>query len=164
MAYDDDLEPVQIIDGALFERLAEAAQRVPRRRMNHNFHASAEDNPHRFLNVLLHGTYIRPHRHLNPPKSEAFLVLEGVADVIVFNDEGTITARYRLGEGVDQKQWGVDLAPGLWHTVVAISERVVCYEVKPGPWEPGSDKEFANWAPAEGDDAANVLLERLTSC
>ncbi len=134
--------------------------------MNHNFHASAADNPHRFLNVLLRGTYIRPHRHLEPPKSEAFLVLDGVADVIIFDETGEVKGRYRLGleDESGGKRWGVDLAPGVWHTVVAITDLVVCYEVKPGPWEPASDKEFAAWAPREGDVETREFLERLLTC
>jgi cupin fold WbuC family metalloprotein len=159
------VEPVQFIDEDLFDQVALRAQSVSRRRMNHNFHAGAEDNPHRFLNVLLRGTYIRPHRHLDPPKSEAFLVLEGQAEVIVFNEEGAVTARYLLGAVVNGgKRWGVDLAPGVWHTVVALTERVICYEVKPGPWEPASDKEFATWAPTESDPAAPRYLETLLAC
>jgi len=149
---------VQIIDEDLFNQVAGLARATPRRRMNHNFHAAAEDNPHRFLNVLLRGTYIRPHRHLHPPKSEAFLVLEGVAEVIVFTQQGEISARYRLG---GRKVWGVDLAPGVWHTVVALTDRVVCYEVKPGPWEPATDKEFADWAPLESDPAAQAFLAKI---
>ena len=27
-----------------------------------------EDNPHRFLNVMVRGTYIIPHRHCDPPQ------------------------------------------------------------------------------------------------
>ena len=34
--------------------------------------------------------------------------------------------------------------------MVVLSELLVCYEVKPGPWDSGSDKEFAEWAPVEG--------------
>lgn len=158
------MEAIQLIDEDLFKRVAATAQASPRKRMNHNFHAGAEDNPHRFLNVLLQGTYIRPHRHLEPPKAEAFLVLEGIADVITFDESGNVVNRYRLGESVNGSRcWGVDLAPGIWHTVVAVSERVVCYEVKPGPWEASSDKEFASWAPREGEPAAAALLERLLS-
>ena len=156
---------MQVIDEDLFEQVTARAQGAVRRRMNHNFHASAEDNPHRFLNVLLHGTYVRPHRHLEPPKSEAFLVLDGVADVVVFSEDGEIQGRYRLGEsGAGGKRWGVDVAPGVWHTVVAISERVVCYEVKPGPWEAASDKEFAAWSPKEGEPEVEEFLGKLMSC
>jgi hypothetical protein len=37
----------------------------------------------------------------------------------------------------------------------------VCFEVKPGPWERATDKEFAEWAPAESDPAAAEYLRRL---
>ncbi len=145
---------VQLISSQLFDKVTERAEASPRLRMNYNFHSGPEDNPHRFLNVLVEGTYIRPHRHLMPPKSESFLVLEGVAEVILFDDEGVIEARHRLGgESSEGRMWGIDIPPGIWHTILARTARVVCYEVKPGPWEPGSDKEFAEWAPAEADPA-----------
>jgi cupin fold WbuC family metalloprotein len=130
--------------------------------MNRNFHSGPEDNPHRFLNVLLRGTYIRPHRHSDPPKAESFLLLEGEADVIIFDDAGAVTARYRLGADTpDGRLWGVDVPPGVWHTVLPRSARAVCFEVKPGPWEPATDKEFAAWAPAEGDPTAPAYAEAL---
>jgi cupin fold WbuC family metalloprotein len=68
---------VQLLDSTLFRSLIERARQSPRLRTNHNFHSSMEDNPHRFLNVMVRGTYIAPHRHHDPPKSESFLVLEG---------------------------------------------------------------------------------------
>jgi cupin fold WbuC family metalloprotein len=143
---------VKLISGSLFDTVAERAAASPRLRMNHNFHSGPADNPHRFLNVLLLGTYIRPHRHFDPPKSECFLVLEGRADVIIFDDLGAITARYRLGEeSPEGRVWGVDIPPGVWHTILAVTPRVVCFEVKPGPWAPATDKEFAVWAPVEND-------------
>jgi cupin fold WbuC family metalloprotein len=159
-----EMSEAKLISAGLFEALAGLASASPRRRMNHNFHASADDNPHRFLNVLLRGTYIRPHRHLAPPKSETFLVLEGVADAILFDDEGRILARYSLGALTPEgRLWGVDLPPGVWHTVLPRTARAVCFEVKPGPWEPATDKEFAPWAPPEDSPSApeycRLLLE-----
>ena len=148
---------IQIIDRKLIEEVALRAESTVRRRLNHNFHSGPADNPHRFLNVLLRGTYIRPHRHLDPPKSETFVVLEGEAEVILFDDDGAITSRHLLGKDT----LGVDLSPGVWHTVVARTDRVVCFEVKPGPWEPASDKEFAEWAPREGDPGVGAYLESL---
>src|SRR5215471_8661459 len=72
-----EMSSLQVIDLALFSQLIERARRSPRLRTNHNFHSSMEDNFHRFLNVMIQGTYIAPHRHRDPPKSESFLVLEG---------------------------------------------------------------------------------------
>jgi cupin fold WbuC family metalloprotein len=155
---------VQLISKNLFDTVAEKASASPRRRMNHNFHSGDLDNPHRFLNVLLFGTYVRPHRHLDPPKAESFIVLEGEADVVTFQDDGTVSNRYLLGrDNGDGKLWGVDIAPGIWHTIIARSQRVVCFEVKPGPWFPATDKEFAPWAPPEFDPAAGAYLESLSA-
>jgi cupin fold WbuC family metalloprotein len=146
---------VKLISESLFNKVAALASESPRLRMNYNFHSDPADNPHRFLNVLLHGTYIRPHRHLVPPKSESFLVLEGMADVILFDDHGATKTRYQLGaESPEGRLWGIDIAPGVWHTIVARTPRVVCFEVKPGPWVAANDKEFASWAPAENDPDA----------
>jgi cupin fold WbuC family metalloprotein len=153
---------VKLITESLFDMVADLAAASPRRRMNHNFHTGPEDNPHRFLNVLLRGTYVRPHRHSDPAKAESFIVLEGAADVILFDDKGAITARHQLGsESAEGHLWGVDLPPGLWHTIVARTDRVVCFEVKPGPWQPANDKEFAAWAPAENHPAAAAYGESL---
>jgi cupin fold WbuC family metalloprotein len=153
---------VKIISASLFDAVADRASASSRLRMNHNFHSGPEDNPHRFLNVLLQGTYIRPHRHSRPPKAESFLVLEGIADVILFDDHGIVTARHRLGAGSPEGHvWGVDLPPGVWHTIVPRTPRVVCFEVKPGPWDPASDKEFASWAPEENDPAVGTYVSGL---
>ena len=56
---------------------------------------------------------------------------------------------------------GIDLRPGLWHSIAALTPVAVCYEVKPGPWDPATDKEFAPWAPEEGSDAASQYLATL---
>lgn len=156
------MSQAKLISAELFETVADLAAASPRRRMNHNFHEAADDNPHRFLNVLLRGTYIRPHRHTAPPKSETFLVLEGVADVILFDGAGSITERYSLGvETPEGRVWGIDLHPGVWHTVLPRTARVVCFEVKPGPWEPATDKEFAPWAPGEDSPSAAEYCRAL---
>ena len=147
------------LDRNLIARVTEAALKSPRRRMNFNFHSGPEDNPHRFLNVMLRGTYVQPHRHLNPPKAEAFLALSGSGCVVTFDDAGAVTGRHFIGEG--QSVLGVDIAAGVWHTVVVLSEVMVCYEVKPGPWDPAADKEFAEWAPVEGSGDVEHYLSGI---
>lgn len=154
---------VQLVTPDLIASLVERARQSPRRRINHNFHSGPADNPHRFLNVLLRGTYIRPHRHLAPPKSEGFVMLEGEVRVILFEDDGRLAAIHRLAANHPGVSPVIDLPPGVWHTVVAESEVAVCYEVKPGPWEPGTDKDFAAWAPPEGDPRVAAYLASLTA-
>jgi len=149
---------IQILDQALLDDVIERARASARLRTNHNFHAGAEDNPHRFLNALVKGTYCQPHRHITPPKSETFLVLRGRVAVFVFNDAGKVIETHILS--TDGKL-AVDIPPGLWHSISTLSDTAVCYEVKPGPWDPKSDKGFAPWAPAEGDPKAQDYLEWL---
>lgn len=167
-----DQGSIQLITDALINEIAAGARSSARLRLNHNFHTGPEDNPHRFLNVLLKGTYVTPHRHSSPPKSEGFLVLQGCAAVFTFHDSGAVDQIYLLtpdGKPSDLPlplrdkpvARGIDLPPGVWHTVVALTPHVVCYEVKPGPWIPSTDKEFAAWAPAEGAAGAKEFMAAL---
>ncbi len=151
----------QFLTEALFADLIARAVQTPRRRINHNFHSGPDDNPHRFLNVFLDGSYVAPHRHLNPPKAESFLVLKGKMAVFLFDDQGQVESRFVLGPSGAAPAIGIDLPPGVWHTVAALTPHAVCYEVKAGPWNPATDKEFAPWAPREGDPAAAAYLSEL---
>ncbi len=163
---------VALLTDALIQSLVVKAQASPRLRANHNFHSGPEDNPQRFLNVLAYGTYIQPHRHRDPPKAEAFIVLEGYVAFFIFDDEGAVVHTAVLGSGPMPQSvpaWaagievarGIDVAPGAWHTLAALTPYAVCYEVKPGPWELSTDKEFAPWAPREGGAAVSGYLQRL---
>jgi cupin fold WbuC family metalloprotein len=151
------MSSVQLIDQALLTATIERARGSARQRTNHNFHSGPLDNPHRFLNAWIRGTYAAPHRHQAPPKAESFIVLHGQVAVFVFDDLGAVIARHVLGRDL----LGIDLAPGVWHTLAPLSEVAVCFEVKPGPYDLATDKEFAPWAPAEGSPEAPAYLGRL---
>jgi cupin fold WbuC family metalloprotein len=149
---------VQLIDDTLLDATLQRAFAAPRGRINHNFHPHLADNPHRFLNAWTRGSYAAPHRHLAVPKPESFVMLRGELALFLFDDDGAVTERHVLGRnGVV----GIDLAPGLWHTVAALSDTAICFEVKAGPYDAATDKEFAPWAPREGDAGAAEYLERL---
>lgn len=149
---------VQLIDDALLDATLARALASPRRRINHNFHSSMASNPHRFLNAWVKGSYGAPHRHRLVPKPESFVVLRGRMALFVFDDGGEVTQRYVLGRG---GVLGVDVEPGVWHTVAALTETAVCFEVKAGPYDAATDKEFAPWAPREGDPTAAAYLAGL---
>jgi cupin fold WbuC family metalloprotein len=159
LPYHEDMDDarVQLLDASLFERLIVRARQSPRLRTNHNFHASMDERTHRFLNVMLRGTYVTPHRHTDPPKSEAFLALQGEIAFFLFDDDGNVTRTEILGRGV----LGIDIAPGVWHSLAVLTPEAVCYEVKPGPYSPANDKDFAPWAPREGAPEAEPYLARL---
>jgi cupin fold WbuC family metalloprotein len=118
-----------------------------------------EENPHRFLNVLIRGTYIAPHRHKDPAKAESFLVIEGELAFFTFEDSGEIASVHVLGRDAI----GVDVQPGVWHTAAVLTPHAVCFEVKPGPYSAANDKDFAAWAPREGDPGVAAYLGKLLS-
>lgn len=148
---------MQIIDTHLLDQLTAAAKINPRLRQNHNFHASYDEPCQRLLNAVEPGSYIRPHRHLDPPRPETFVILRGRLAVIVFREDGQPENLLTLsGNGTAQ---GVDIPAGAWHTVIALESGTVFFETKPGPYLPLADKDWAPWAPAEGSVKAIGYME-----
>jgi cupin fold WbuC family metalloprotein len=142
---------VRLLSQAIFADTITRAIGSPRGRTNHNLHSSADDPVHRFLNTLTRGTYVTPHRHVTPPKSETFLVLRGQVVVFLFDDGGAVLEAHCLGEPTqDALPCAIDLGPGIWHSIAALSELAICFEVKPGPYLEATDKDFAPFAPREG--------------
>ncbi len=152
---------VALIDRNLVERKACDAKRSDRKREIHNFHEADSDPLQRMLNAIQPGSYIRPHRHLNPPKSESILLLQGQLAYVSFGDDGLPEegglVLVDLGRGV----YGCDLRPGVWHTIFALAPNTVLFEVKPGPYDPSADKEFAPWSPPEHTAEAAAFLAEL---
>jgi hypothetical protein len=55
----------------------------------------------------------------------------------------------------------IEISGGEWHSFFFCSPGAVILEVKPGPYEPDLDKEFATWAPREGDSSSVSFLSWL---
>ncbi|NBU96643.1 MAG: cupin fold metalloprotein, WbuC family, partial [Spirochaetia bacterium] len=53
------------------------------------------------------------------------------------------------------------ILPGVWHSLVCISETAVCFEGKHGPYNPANDKDFASWAPLENTEEAKQYLSLM---
>jgi len=144
------------ITRSLLESLSAEARGNPRLRKNRNFHAM--DEPvHRLLNGLEPGTYVRPHRHLDPNKAETAVVLAGAIGVLLFDDAGGIAESRRLAPG--GANLGIQMPAGAWHSFVALEPGSVFFETKAGPYAPPSPAETAEWSPEEGSEDA-VSLER----
>jgi cupin fold WbuC family metalloprotein len=152
---------MRLIDGFLLDKLSGEAARLPRQRKNYNFHTSDADLLQRMLNAFEPGTYVRPHRHTTPPKREVFLVLRGCVAMVFFNNKGDVVDSVVLN--ASKGVFGVEVEVGEWHSVVSLQQGSVVYELKDGPYEPSTDKDFASWAPAEGSDGCADYLARLLS-
>lgn len=130
---------------------------APRKRTNLNLHADPSDPINRFLNAGVAGTYVRPHRHRSG-RWELVSVLGGKLDLLIFAPDAEITRRLVLDAEAAAL---VEIPGGAWHTLVFRAPGAAVLEIKPGPYEPELDKEFAAWAPAEGDPAAAAFLDWL---
>jgi cupin fold WbuC family metalloprotein len=149
------------ITQALINQKAQDARASNRQRDIHVLHTGDEDTLQRMLNALQPGTYVTPHRHVAVLKAEAVVVLQGSLGFVRFNDDGTYDAQDFVYINPRQGTFGVDYRAGVWHTFIALEPDTVVFEVKPGPYDAVTDKEFALWAPAEGDQAAADYLRRL---
>lgn len=136
-----------------------AARAGTRGRSNHNLHPTLADPVQRFLNAMQPGSYVRPHRH-EPGRWELFLLLDGEAAALLFDDAGEVVETAVLRRGGVR---AVEIAGGVWHTLLALAPDTLLFEVKPGPYTPNADKDFVPWAPREGDPEAVALPARWTA-
>ncbi len=151
---------LKLIDDKVIEETSLLAKKNQRLRMNHNFHA-LPDPLQRMLNAVEPGSYIRPHRHLTPPKVELFLILKGKGALFLFSDDGTIKESVVMDPFGPTR--GVEVAPGAWHTIISLEEGTVFFEAKDGPYVAISDKDFSPWSPEPTDtDSVRSYLTELT--
>jgi cupin fold WbuC family metalloprotein len=149
-------DPLTSVTSGLLDDLSRRAAASPRRRMNHNLHPTLADPIQRLLNAFEPGTYVHPHRHAEPGRWELFVCLRGRAAVLAFDGESEVTLRADLEAGGPTV--AVEVAAGVCHTIVSLSASTVMLEVKPGPYVALTDKDFAPWAPAEGDPASRAMV------
>ncbi|MGE0081647.1 MAG: WbuC family cupin fold metalloprotein [Thiohalomonadaceae bacterium] len=147
------------LDQRLFDDLAARARAGARGRTNENLHAGPDDPVQRFLNAIEPDSYVRPHRHTAPPRWELFTLLAGSAVVLVFDDEGKVLAREEVS--ARGPLHGLEIPAGIWHGLAARESGTVLLELKPGPYRPAVDKDFAPWAPREGDPDAPACARWL---
>ena len=140
------------------ERLKAGARQNARQRIRFCAHQDVNDAVHEMLIVHLQGAYVRPHKHLR--KTESFHVIEGLGDVVIFDEAGHITDVIRVGEYASGERFYYRMAEARYHTILIRSEVLVFHETANGPFR-RSDAAFAPWAPEEMDAAAGEFMQRL---
>ncbi len=149
---------VRITDN-LINDISDRAKVAARKRCNYNFHDSYSDPIQRFLNAVEPDSYLRPHKHESPDKTEIFLILKGRVLIIEFDDNGKITDHFVLDS--QKGNIGVEIPAKTWHSFIALDEGSVLYEIKEGPFIEGAEKVFAEWAPEEATKAAREFNEKM---
>jgi cupin fold WbuC family metalloprotein len=153
-----------ITNDALLD-MEKAARSRSRRRLHFNLHADYSDPCQRLLNVICSDSYIPPHCHDPSQGPEALFAIRGRFAVAKFDDCGNIISTHKMGSEryIDESTnlAGMQIEPGVWHTVIVVSDVGVLLEVKAGPFNPLFPKHVASWAPSEGTIEGQVYLREL---
>ncbi len=153
------MAPITLIDTVLLNQASALARASARGRRNLNFHGDDAERCHRLLNAVEPGSYVAPHRHLDPGKSETITVLRGRFGVVIFSDAGEVLQRACLT--ADGPVLGINIEAGTWHTLLALEPGSVFLEAKAGPFLPLHETERAPWAPREGEAGVAAFLDRM---
>lgn len=137
----------------IVEDLKVRASNSPRKRSRLCVHTTATDRIHEMLIVLDKETYIAPHKHLN--KTESFQVVEGEADIIIFDDNGLIQKRISLAPYPMKQAFYYRLNKSLYHSLIVKSPYFVFCETTNGPYFL-KETIFAKWAPSEKSDCQKI--------
>ncbi len=124
-------------------------------------HRSNQGKVQRLINFMQPGSYVRPHRHPQPHAIETVVVIHGSIALFLFDDEGAVQDGAFLHAG--HPGCLADLEPNVWHTLLPVDQDTAILEIKAGPYDASTDKEFAPWAPAEDDPAADAYRRMLLS-
>ncbi len=156
---------MKVFSDSYFQNLLVSAARSKRFRMHANVHNSYREPCQRLFNAINLDSYIRPHRHALDPKNECLIAIKGLFAMIIFSDHGNVESITLFGSEKYSESLsiasGLEIFAGTWHTVVALLEGSILFEVKSGPFDPASAKEFAPWAPEEGSDDSTEYLFSL---
>ncbi len=125
---------MRVFDKQLFSKLNQDALESPRNRSHLNLHSNFEEKVQRLFISLVQGSFVEPHYHDQPNQWEMFIVLEGVIEVILYNNEGESIKQFLVGEG--QGCQTVELEPFEIHSVKCISDKALMLEIKEGPFNP----------------------------
>lgn len=138
------------VTDALLDELSEKAKQSPRKRAHHLFH-HFDDPVQRMINAMEPGAYIQPHKHENPDKIEAFVILRGKAACLQFDNQGKVVETHILD--TQGPEYAIDVPPRSWHTFISLKSGTALFEVVQGPYDPSSHKNLAPWAPPEAEGA-----------
>ena len=147
------------IDARLIDSVINKARNSARKRINFNFHEAADDPLQRMLNAMHPGTYLQPHKHENPDKREVFLALTGRFVVVQFKDDGSISDHMILDPS--KKEFAAEVNARTYHCIICLEPDSIIYELKDGPYDPADDKNFADWAPTEGEAGCSEYLNGI---
>jgi len=102
-------------------------------------------------------TFVRANWHVG--KDESLHILEGEADFIFFNEDGSIRDVVQLGDRSKGKNVFVRVPQGVFHTIIMRSEYLIIHEATPGPFN-RADTLWADWSPLDSDPGGVAAYQK----
>jgi cupin fold WbuC family metalloprotein len=140
--------PVLRVDSRDVSLLKQGAKANARGRMRLCAHKDVDDTLHEMVIALRQGSYIRPHKHVG--KVESAHVIEGVVDIVLFDEEGEVTGVLPMGDSASGRPFYYRMSEPLYHTLLIRSDVLVFHETTNGPFR-REETIFAPWSPDEGE-------------
>jgi len=124
-------------------------------------HKGLDDSLHEMLIVHEKSCYIQPHKHIG--KTESFHIIEGLVDIILFDEDGRINGIIPMGDYASGRKFFYRLPPSRYHTLMIQSDVLVFHEITNGPFKL-EDTVWESWAPLETDvDEVSRYMELIAS-
>lgn len=145
-------EGITTLDRNGIEQFKQLSSANPRKRVRLCAHSDPQQRLHEMLIIHERGAYVRPHRH--PGKSESTHIIEGLVDMVIFDDQGNVDKLIPMGDYASGRTFYNRMAIPLFHTLIIRSEVLVFHETTDGPFN-RADTVFPPWAP-EDKDVKNI--------
>jgi len=145
-------QQVTKVDEKVIRQLKQEALAAPGGNIRLCLHRDTDDAVHEMIIVRCKGGYVRPHKH--DSQIEAFHIIEGGMLVVLFDEQGKVTERFKMREKATGNCFVCRIEKGRWHTMVPLTEQVVFLETTQGPFRAETHNTFPPWAPENDDQAA----------
>lgn len=122
-----------------------------RKRIRLCTHSDSNQLLHEMLIVHGKNEYVRPHKHLG--KTESTHIIEGLVDIVLFNDNGKIDRIINMGDYASGKIFYYRMDVPIFHTLIIRSDTLVFHETTNGPFNRISTV-FAPWSPEDADTSS----------
>ncbi|MGE4167832.1 MAG: WbuC family cupin fold metalloprotein [Xanthobacteraceae bacterium] len=145
--------PVPLANADLIMFLKKIAATSTLRRARFCAHAMPGEEQHDMLIATHAASYVAPHRHMS--KAEAFTLLEGECEMILFDEKGVVEDVVKMGPAASGMPFFYRMPAKQFHSLRSLTETLVFLENTKGPFNL-DDREYAAWAPDYRDGEAGT--------
>ena len=147
------------LDSEKIKKLVDEAKKSSRKRARLCVHNDNDSNLHEMFIAKLKNTYVRPHKNHN--KCKSFQVLDGIIDLVIFDNFGNITDVINLGNYEQKNSFFYRLTNTCFHSLIIRSNYAIFKETITGPFN-NRDTIYAQWAPVENDEMeVKIYMDKM---